>query len=60
MGVGLSRAWVSSSSACVTASSEGILVNEMVSGKKLWCRILAPNPSWGCRMLVNGNVASLA
>ena len=33
VGVGLSRAWVSSSSACVTASSEGILVNEMVSGK---------------------------
>ena len=60
VGVGLRRDLVRSVASCVAASLEESLGNVSVSGGNQWCLRLFIFPSWGCRTLGSGNLASMA
>ena len=60
MGVGLSRVWVMSASACVAASFDDIISNVRDTGKTMWYPRLSIWSSWRCSMLGRGTVASMA
>ena len=59
VGFGLKRVWVRSVAARVARYFRTFLEMRRLLGKPLWCQILGPYMSWGCRILGSGNAALL-
>ena len=60
VGVGLRRAWVRSTAACVAESLEDIIGKVSVARKNPWCLRLFILSSWRCRALSSGNISLMA